>query len=245
MRLSMFLACVVTASLVGASEIWAQETRIRTDANIVTALDVSDSIGRYEQWIERDGLARAITHPAFLDAVASGRWASVGFAVFTWSSEGRSQILIPWTVIKNAEDAKLISRHLLSVSLIDESQFSGGDREELHVVRTDDRLTDVSEAIDLASHHLASAPFVGARSVMNIVGNGMDNVAAGPLQARNRAMHRGFTINGLVVGRDLPSVVEHYRTEVIGGPGAFLLEVADPEHVRKAFVAKLDRKSVV
>jgi hypothetical protein len=46
---------------------------IRTDANLATAQDVSDSIMRHEEWLEFEGLAKAVTSAALLDAIASGR----------------------------------------------------------------------------------------------------------------------------------------------------------------------------
>jgi Protein of unknown function (DUF1194) len=86
-----FLAWPAAASI-------AAEAQVHTDANLITVLDVSDSIMRHEEWLEFEGLAKAIVDAAVLDAIAGGRYGRIGFAVFTWSSGGRFEALVPWTL---------------------------------------------------------------------------------------------------------------------------------------------------
>src|SRR4051794_28317180 len=57
----------------------ASEAQVEVDANLVTALDVSYSVGRYEEFVEREGLAHALVHPQFLEAVRSGPQRRIGF----------------------------------------------------------------------------------------------------------------------------------------------------------------------
>ncbi|SIT58280.1 hypothetical protein BQ8794_50382 [Mesorhizobium prunaredense] len=132
-----------------------------TDANVVTAIDVSDSIGRYEEWLQQTGLVRALVHPAFLRAATAGPRRRIGFAVFIWSSEGKFDLLVPWTVIGSAEDAARVSQALASVTLIDRTHYGGGDMEQdadADPAAMHDRLTDMSEAIAFASLLLTLAP---------------------------------------------------------------------------------------
>ena len=83
----------------------ATEAQIQVDANLVTALDTSASVGRYEESLEREGLARAVSDPHFLEAVKTGPQRRIGFAVFTWSSHENVKTLVPWTTISTPEDA--------------------------------------------------------------------------------------------------------------------------------------------
>src|SRR5262249_61537855 len=85
-------------------------------------------------------------------------------------------------------------------------------------------MTDLSGAIDHAAILLLTAPFIARRSVVNVIGNGWDNVGEGPLRARDRLVAKGGTINGVVLGFD-PVLMDYYRSSVIGGPGAFLPSV--------------------
>jgi Protein of unknown function (DUF1194) len=47
------------------------DAQVRTDANLITALDVSDSMMRHDQRVEFEGLAKALVHPAVLAAIAA------------------------------------------------------------------------------------------------------------------------------------------------------------------------------
>ena len=84
------------------------------------------------------------------------------------------------------------------------------------------RLTDISAAIDHAAGLLATAPFATGHEVINIIGNGRDNVGERAAPAQDRALRRDVTLNALVPdGSD--ALLEYFRHEVVGGPGAFLI----------------------
>ncbi|RWP67321.1 MAG: DUF1194 domain-containing protein [Mesorhizobium sp.] len=85
---ALHLALPLMVFLCGASPA-ANAAVPGTDANVVTAIDVSDSIGRYEEWLQQTGLVRALVHPDFLRAATAGPRRRIGFAVFTWSSDGK------------------------------------------------------------------------------------------------------------------------------------------------------------
>lgn len=213
----------------------ASEASAATDANLVTALDVSDSIMRHEEWIEFDGIARAVVHPAFLHAVLAGRHRRIGFAVYTWSSRGKRQVIVPWTVIGSADDAERVARLLRSVPRIDRSHY--GDDHNPRLRPPPGSLTDISAAIRFGSAMIESAPKGAERAVINVCGNGVDNVGEGPERARDRALASGVTINGVVVG-DKPEVGAYYRSRVVGGAGSFVLEVKEPAGFADAMVTK-------
>ncbi len=220
-----------------ASTAHASEASAATDANLVTALDVSDSIMRHEEWIEFDGIARAVVHPAFLNAVLAGRHRRIGFAVYTWSSHGKLRVVVPWTVIGSADDAERVTRLLWGAPRIDRSEHYGFSRNPRRRPPPGFQ-TDISAAIRFGSAMIESAPKGAERAVINVCGNGVDNVGEGPERARDRALASGVTINGLVVG-DKPEVVAYYRSRVVGGTGSFVLEVKEPAGFADAMVTKL------
>lgn len=76
----LFLSIALTTC---ASAIAAGEAALPTDANLITAIDVSGSIGPQAEALELDGIARALLHPAFLETVAGGYHGRIGFAAFT------------------------------------------------------------------------------------------------------------------------------------------------------------------
>ena len=94
---------VGAAGIVLACILWsgnAVAETIATDVNIVTGLDISNSISVDEIALELRGLARAIEDPRVLHAIAAGRHRRIGFAVFAWHHR-QHPVVVPWTVIES------------------------------------------------------------------------------------------------------------------------------------------------
>ncbi|MGH6865363.1 MAG: DUF1194 domain-containing protein [Methyloceanibacter sp.] len=208
-----------------------------TDANVATAIDISDSIGRHEEWLQKFGLTRALVSEDFLEAVRVGRWARIGFAVFSWSDDDRFEVLIPWTKISSGDDARRIAAQIQSLSLIEQSNYHDRDHGKEEPPAQGERLTDISGAIDFGSRILALAPFKADRSVLNVLANGVDNVGEGPEAARDRALTHGFTVNAVALS-SAPDLTDYFRSCVIGGHGAFVLEFSDPRNVHEIMAKK-------
>jgi Ca-activated chloride channel homolog len=231
MRSGSFAGLVCLPILLVHSDLAAQ---VETDVNIATGLDISASVGRDEEWLERVGTARGLASQPFAEAALSGRHSRVGVAVFAWSSQG-CPLVVDWSVIATLEDAARVARTLEATPLIDFEHDIGLRHQDksidigLHQDQSigDDRLTDLSRAIGCGRHLLAHAPFPATRSVLNILGDGIDNLNEQPDAARDRAVATGMTVNGVVVNGS-PEVVGYYRDHVIGGHGTFILDVADP-----------------
>ncbi|HEX6115226.1 MAG TPA: DUF1194 domain-containing protein [Geminicoccaceae bacterium] len=222
-----------------ATPLLAAEARVRTDANLITALDVSDSMMRHEERLEFEGLARAIVDPAVLDAIAGGRHGRIGFAVFTWSSGGQFEVLVPWTLIASMDDAKRVAATLRGFA-IDRSSWErprngSGERGKAPELRT-----DISGTIDFAAALARAAQHPSRRAVINVSANGTDNVAEDPRAARDRAVAAGIVVNGLVMGGGR-GLTDYFGTHVRGGAGSFVLEVAEPAALVDAMIEKLLR----
>jgi hypothetical protein len=84
---------------------------------------------------------------------------------------------------------------------------------------------------------LARSPFQANRHTVEVSGNGTNNAGRNVNDARNEALAKGITINGLVIlDKDpLPFDPDHtnppggldtyYRNNVTGGPGSFVMPV--------------------
>jgi len=235
-----FAGLVCLGALLVQGDLAAQ---VETDSNIATGLDISDSIGRHEEWLERVGTARGLASQIFTEAVLLGRHGRVGVAVFAWSSQG-CPLLVAWDVIGTMDDAARIADKLGARPLIDFNHALAHRHQDQS--SGEDRLTDLSKAIDCGRSLLADAPFRTDRSVLNIVGDGVDNFGEESDAARDRAVAAGITVNGVVIGGS-PEVVGHYRDHVIDGDGAFVMDIADPTTVVDAMTRKflLDVASAV
>lgn len=200
-----------------------------TDVNIVTALDISESIDSGATAIEIDGMAAAIVAPEVIGAIQAGRQGRVGFAIFAWR-DGAFPELVAWTTIATAADAALVSERL-------RSSFRSFAASDPPSPADAPHLTDLSGAIDHGAVLLLTAPYAANRSVINVIGNGWDNVGEGPRAARDRVIAAGATVNGVVLGND-PVLTAYYRSTVIGGPGAFLLSVDDTASMAEVLARK-------
>jgi Ca-activated chloride channel homolog len=101
----------------------------------------------------------------------------------------------------------------------------------------------VSGAIDYGRSMLQSAPFDTNHRIINIVGNGVDNVGEHAWLARDRATAEGITINAVALGRDV-TIYNYFKREVIGGPEAFVFSANDPEHLVEVLARKFTTEIV-
>src|SRR4029077_9870561 len=98
---------------------------------------------------------------------------------------------------------------------------------------------------------LANAPYQSARRTIDISGDGTNNAGRDVTLARDEAVAKGITINGLVIlsATPLPWNPDHtnpqggldnyYRTNVVGGPGAFVLVAKDFSSFGEAIIEKM------
>ena len=234
----MLLPLLLAAACVSVAMVWLPPAHAEhtVDVNIVTALDTSDSIMRYEEWIELDGMIRAVSHPAFLAAVLAGRHRRVGFTAFTWSSHGDLRVVVPWVELGSAADMERVAYALANVSRRGDVAF-GGDQDSSEAPPSPDRMTDVSAALRYGLDLLAAAPHKAGRSVLNICGNGFDNVGEGPEEAKGLALGAGVTVNALVIGKE-PRLATYYKKRVAAGPGSFVIEAREPADIIDTMLRK-------
>ncbi|HWA47574.1 MAG TPA: DUF1194 domain-containing protein [Dongiaceae bacterium] len=218
---AFLLACVALISPIPASA-----DDLSTDTNIITGLDVSSSINAQEAQLQIEGMAQAIRSPSILAAIQHGKHSRIGFAVFVWA-DGDCVELIPWRVISSTQEAEAAAAEIaarLDGVLSNSTRFVGS-------------LTNLSGAMEYAEARLQAAPFNAERTVLNVVGNGQDNVGESTERARAALLSHGTTINGIVIGGD-KRIVDYYREEVIGGPTAFVLSANDAETMAQVFAMK-------
>ncbi len=186
------------------------------DLLLVLSSDVSRSIDTPKFYLQRDGYADAIVNPRVLRAIRSGALGKIAVTFVQWSGVGAQKIIIDWTIIRDEASARDFSAQ------ISEAPRAFADR------------TSISDAIDFAVRHLDRAPFGSSRRTIDISGDGTNNSGREVIQARDAALAKGVTINGLVIMSERPTswnadhtnppggLDNYYRNNVIGGPGAFV-----------------------
>ena len=203
------------------------------DLLLVLAADVSRSVDAQKFQLQREGYAAAIANPRVLNAIKSGLNGRIAVSFIEWSGLASQKIVIDWMVIDGAQTAQAFGDRLL------ESPRSFADR------------TSISGGIEFAVAQFGKAPFAAKRRTIDVSGDGTNNSGRDVTAARDEAVALGITINGLVIlsERPMPWNPEHtnppgglanyYRNNVVGGPGAFVMEAKDFESFGQAIVAKL------
>ena len=142
------------------------------DLELVLAVDSSGSIDFQEFQLQREGYARALTHPEILAAIKHGPYGAIVVTYVEWSGPGISTQVVGWTKLSGRAGTKVVAARLLTA---ERTIFGGG--------------TALGAAIDLGMSLLAQNPFKGIRRVIDISGDGWNNKGRAPSQARrgNRA----------------------------------------------------------
>lgn len=232
----LLLAAMLVSGLVPGGPVAAQGPA--TDANLVTAIDVSGSIEPDDERLELEGMAQALVDPRFLQAIARGMHRRIGFVAFTWAN-GEFVPLVPWALIGSKADAEQVAGLLRSARGTPLLGYAMPDPATVRPWRQG-HATDVSAAIDHAIEVSAAAPFASWRKIVNICANGTDNVGDGPSAARDRALRQNLIVNGLILGNrpDAGAIAAWYREHVQAGFGSFVIEARDFVDITNAMLAK-------
>ena len=107
--------------------------------------------------------------------------------------------------------------------------------------------TSISGAINFAMPLFEENPYRGLRRVIDISGDGPNNNGAPVTGARDAALEKGITINGLPImvkepsysTMDIDNLDFYYEDCVIGGPGSFVVTIKDREKFKEAIRTKL------
>lgn len=216
--------------------LWAlglDDARAETEVDLalVLAVDVSRSMDPEEQELQRQGFIEAFRSPAVHEAIRSGMVGRITVTYVEWSGTDEQTVVAPWTIIDDPESA---------------IRFADG-LSRTPIART--RRTSISGAIDFAVKLLNETGVEPVRRVIDISGDGPNSSGRSVTEARDEAIARGITINGLPIMLKRPSgfgdmenLDHYYRDCVIGGQGAFLVPVRERQHFAEAIRTKIIRE---
>ena len=221
-RSTLYGLVALSLTLLAAAPVIARGGSQKVDAELVLAVDISYSMDRVEQELQRDGYVQAITSPEFLNALKSNLHGRIAFAYLQWASYADQDVLIDWTVIDGPESAAAFAKRLK------EAPYRRAQR------------TSISGAIDRSAALFENNGFDGERQIIDVSGDGPNNNGRIVTHARDEAVAKGITINGLpLVGirewvspADIQELDIYYEDCVIGGADAFMVPIRD----RKSFV---------
>jgi Protein of unknown function (DUF1194) len=207
------------------------------DAAIVLAADVSRSIDDEEFQLQRKGYAAAVTSPRFMQAIQSGMRGAVALCFVEWASPDQQAVVAKWMVIRDGEGAADFANTLRDAP----RSFAGR--------------TAIGAGIDFARAQLDSSGIAARRRVIDVSGDGNNNSGRAVTAARDDAVSKGITINGLAIINEKTGGIQgtflyththppgglpnYYRDNVIGGPGSFVLQIVNFDTFAEAMTNKL------
>ena len=203
---------------------WAQTaSTVVVDLNLVLAVDVSGSVNQRRFELQRDGYAAAFRNPRVLKAVrGGGLQGRIAVTMVQWTGPALQIITVPWVVVADEASAEAVAN---AIERSPRQLFSGG--------------TSISGAVDYSASLFARPPYDAPRRVIDVSGDGANNRGRPVTAARDDAIAKGITINGLPILELEPDLDEHYKNNVIGGPNAFMVTAQTFEEFADAVLKKL------
>jgi hypothetical protein len=199
------------------------------DVELIIAVDVSYSMDMDELAVQREGYAQAIVSKEFLQALKTGPTGKIAVTYFEWAAVNDQKIIIPWRVIDGPETADAVADEIMKTPIRRASR------------------TSISGAIYFAMPLFDANPYRGLRRVIDISGDGANNNGSPVTIARDTALAKGITINGLPImvkepsysTMDIDNLDFYYEDCVIGGPGSFVVSIKDRDKFKEAIRSKL------
>lgn len=205
----------------------AAPTGTEVDVELVLAVDMSGSMDIEEARVQKAGYVEALRHPEFLEAATGGLTGRIALSYVEWAGTVNPASLVEWRVIANAADAEAFAREI-----------------EARPTATR-RGTSISNALDFATRLIVDNAYSGLRRVIDVSGDGPNNLGPPVVPARDAAVRSGVVVNGLAImlrpsgSASGPPLDRYYADCVIGGPGAFVLPVQRAEDFAIAIRQKL------
>jgi len=199
----------------------------KVDLELVLALDSSGSVNSREFNLQLQGYIDAFRNPAVVDAVTNGDTGAIAVTLLIWAGDRKDgiRVVVDWTLIDTPEAAERFVESILETPR--------------YMLRDG---TSLSNVIDFSARMIARNDYEGDRKVIDISGDGTNNIGYEPTVARDIAVQAGVTINGLAILTDFPELDLYFGENVVGGPGAFVVTAQNFQAFSAAVLNKLVRE---
>lgn len=192
------------------------------DLALVLAVDCSYSVDRTEFRLQMEGIAAAFRDPKVAKAIASGPIGKIAVTLFQWSSDQSQIVAVPWLVIDSRKTAMEFADRIAATPRL-----------------TADGGTSISAAVQFGADLISVVPARPLRRVIDISADGGNNNGFRPEIARDDAVARGITVNGLAIINEVPYLDKYFQRYVTGGAGTFVVVANDYAAYREAILRKL------
>jgi Protein of unknown function (DUF1194) len=198
---------------------------VAVDLALVLAVDCSSSVDAADFRMQMDGIAAGLRNPLLAQAIAAGPYRQIAFSLVQWSNRKSQFIAIPWQSLGSIAELENLAR---DIENLERHWLPGG--------------TGLAAAITFCSLLFEQLSTITQRRVIDVSGDGADNEDGNVQRARDDALARGISINGLPILDGSHTIEAYYRDNVIGGHDAFVLPAPDIRAFKKAMAQKLMRE---
>ncbi len=190
---------------------------------LVLATDTSSSINAEEYAAQMQGLADAFRADVLREALLGTDGVHIEATVVHWSGYRHQEQVVPWTALTRLE-------------IID--QFA--NQIEAVPRALDDQATSLGKGLEFSARILRGRAC--DRQIIDLTGDGVNNVGIGPHYFAERGDFDGITINGLVIKGAMPDPEPYFHEHVARGPGAFVMVAGSYKEYAEAILEKLLRE---
>ena len=187
---------------------------------LVLAVDVSASVSADSYILQRDGIAQAFANPRIAEAISAAPGA-IEVLMLEWSDPDKIVVTVDWTRVGDAPSA---------------IGFAAAVRASR---RSSAGITAIGPALIAAAAAFEHLPEPAAHRIIDISGDGIANFGLPPAVARDRIVAHGIAINGLAILTEEPWLADYFRSDVIGGPSAFVVIARTFDDFAEAMLRKL------
>jgi len=195
------------------------------DLALCLAVDVSASVDYDEFGLMIGGYAAAFRDAGLVAACTAGPRGAVAVAMLFWTGSGAQEVAVPWLRVESEATAAALADAMDAAPRV---PAAGA--------------TALGEGMAAGLALLARCPAEATRLVLDVSGDGSHNQGRPPGPVRDIGVAAGVTINALAVLNEEPDLLEHYRAQVIGGPGSFAMDCPDYAAFADAILRKLRRE---
>jgi hypothetical protein len=222
------LTLVLSAVLWAAATLPARAADIAVDLELILAVDVSRSMDIDEQQLQRDGYVAALTHPDVVAAITGGRHGKIALSYVEWAGPEAQYKVMDWRAIDGPAAAEAFAAELARAPI---QRLRG---------------TSIANGLAFVAPQFDNNGYQATRRVIDISGDGPNNMGIPVELAREAVIRAGITINGLPIMikqasgfAAISNLDVYYEDCVIGGFGAFLVVVRSADQFAEAIRRKM------
>ncbi len=230
-KLASLFICFLVSTFHSAS---AEEV----DLELVLAMDSSGSISESEYRLQLKGTANAFRNLEIIEAIQAGPVGKIAVSLMLWSDASNPKEKSGWFILKDENSIHRFANFIEKFQVNDDDtlNMNGGGG------------TGIGSGVQEALTMIATNGHDGLRKTIDVSGDGIEtefSFSKGIMirDAKLLATLQNVTINGLaILGADFPNLDHYYKTEVISGPGSFVITAKNFEDFGRAIQEKLLRE---